>query len=61
MYKNAANLYNTLLAVYFNYLYNTLLVAYFNYYNNIADEVKEEMDKKHDPRNLFLKYYKYDE
>ena len=34
MYKNAINLYNTLLAI------------YSNYYNNIIDEEKEEMDKK---------------
>ena len=33
VYKNAVNLYNTLLAI------------YFNYYNNITDEEKEEMDK----------------
>ena len=46
MYKNAANLYNTLLAI------------YFNDYSNIADVKKEMMDKKY---NLFLKGYKYDE
>ena len=34
MYKNAAN------------LYNTLLVMYFDYYNNITDEEKEETYKK---------------
>ena len=43
MYKNAGNLYNTLLAI------------NFSYYNNTADEGKEEMDKNHDPSNLFLK------
>ena len=49
MYKNAANLYNTLLAI------------DFNDYNNITDVKKEMMDKKYDPSNLFLKGYKYDE
>ena len=34
MYKNAAN------------LYNTLLVMYFDYYNNITDEEKEDTYKK---------------
>ena len=46
MYKNAANLYNTLLAI------------YVNGYNNITDEEKEEMDKKYYPSNLLLKGYK---
>ena len=49
MHKNAANLYNTLLPI------------YFNDYNNIEDVKKEMMDKKYDPSNLFLKGYKYDE
>ena len=49
MYKNAAN------------LYNTLLVIYFNYYDIITDEEKKEMDKRYDPSYLFLKNYKYDE
>ena len=48
MYKNAANLYNTLLAI------------YFNDYNNITGEEKEEMDKIYDPSNFFLKDYKHD-
>ena len=48
MYANAANLYNTMLAI------------YFNYYYNITDEGKEEMDKN-DPTNLFPKGYKYNE
>ena len=37
MYKNAANIYNTLLAI------------TFNDSNNIAYEEKEEMNKKYDP------------
>ena len=36
-------------------LYNSLL------YNNNTDEKKVEIDKKYDPRNLFLKGYKYDQ
>ena len=47
MYKNAGNLYNTLLAI------------NFSNYNNTADEGKEEIDKNHDPSNLFLKNHKY--
>ena len=50
MYNNDAVLYSTLLAIYFN-----------DYINNITDEKKEEIDKKYDPSNLFLKGYKYDE
>ena len=50
MYKNTAN------------LYNTLLLIYFNDYNNITDKKKRrDGQKKYDPRNLFLKNYKYDE
>ena len=49
MYKNVVNLYNTLLAIYFNDC------------NSITDEEKEDIDKKYDPSNLFLKVYKYDE
>ena len=39
-------------------LYNTLPAIYFHDYDNITDEENEEMDKKHDPSNLFLKIYK---
>ena len=49
MYKNVVNLYNVLLAIYFNDC------------NSITDEEKEEIDKKYDPSNLFLKFYIYDE
>ena len=49
MYKRTVNLYNTLVAI------------YFNEFNNITDEEKEEMDKKCDLRNLLLKGHKYDE
>ena len=49
MYKNVVNLYNTLLAI------------YFNDYNSITDKEKEEIDKKYDPSNLFRNVYKYDE
>ena len=49
MYKNVVNLYNVLLAI------------YSNDYNSITDEEKEEIDKKYDPSNLFLKFYIYDE
>ena len=31
-------------------LYN-ILSNYYNYYSNIADEEKERMDKKYDPKN----------
>ena len=41
-------------------LYDTLLAMYFNDCNSITDEEIEEMDKKYDPSNLFLKGYKYD-
>ena len=40
-------------------LYNTLLTIYFNDHNSIIEK-KEEIDKKYDPSNLFLKGYKYD-
>ena len=48
MFKNAAN------------LYNTLLTFYFNNYNSIRDKKIEEIDKRYDLINLFLKDYKYD-
>ena len=48
MYKNAVN------------LYNTLLVMYFGDCNDIKNDEKNEIHKKHDPNNLFLKVYKYD-
>ena len=48
MYKNAVN------------LYKTLLVMYFGDCNNITNDEKEEVYKKCDPNNLFLKIYKYD-
>ena len=41
-------------------LYDTLLTIYFNDYNNIKNKKTEEMDKKYDPSNLFLEGYKYD-
>ena len=41
-------------------LYNTLLAIYFKKYNDIIDSKKEEIDKNYDPRNLFLKGFKYD-
>ena len=43
LYENAVNLYN--------HCYPTI----FNDYNTITDEEKEEMDKKCNPRYLFLK------
>ena len=51
VYRNAATLYNSLLAI------------CFNDYNNITDEIKEQMDTKYikNPSNLFLKGYKYDQ
>ena len=48
VFKNAANLYNTLLTI------------YFNNYNSIRDKKIEEIDKRYDLINLFLKDYKYD-
>ena len=48
MYKNVINLYNTQLAI------------YFNASNSIVDEEKEEIDKKYDLSNLFLKGYIHD-
>ena len=48
MYKNATSLYNKLLAI------------YFKEYTSIADEEKEDMDKKYDPKNLFIKGIKFD-
>ena len=48
MYKNAVN------------LYNTLIVMYFGDCNNIKNDEKNEIHKKYDPNNLFLKVYKYD-
>ena len=48
VYKNVINLYNTQLAV------------YFNASNSIIDEEKEEIDKKYDLSNLFLKGYIHD-
>ena len=41
-------------------LYDTLLAIYFNDCNSITDEEIEEMGKKYDPSNLFPKGYKYD-
>ena len=49
MYKNTVNLYNKLLAI------------YFNDYNSITDEEKEKIGEKFDTSNLFLKGYKFDE
>ena len=49
MHKNAANLYNTLLAI------------YFNEYNNFTDEWKDKINKKYNPSNFFVKGHKYDE
>ena len=48
VFKNAGNLYNTLLAI------------YFNNYNSIRDKKIEKTDKRYDLINLFLKDYKYD-
>ena len=48
MYKNIVNLYNLLLAIYVNDC------------NSITNEEKEDMDKKYDASNLFVKGYKYD-
>ena len=49
MHKNDANLYNTLLAI------------YFNEYNNFTDEWKDKINKKYNPSNLSVKGHKYDE
>ena len=48
MHKNATNLYNKLLAIYFKEC------------SSISNEGKEKVDKKYDPSNLFIKDYKYD-
>ena len=48
VYKNATN------------LCNTLLPMYFKEYSSIEDEEKEEIDKNYEPSNLFPKGYQYD-
>ena len=46
-YKNAINLYNKLLNI------------YFNEYNSIKNEIKEDMAKKYDPSDLLIKGYRF--